>query len=143
MPVFIVRECEAGLLYYDGLFQRRLDPGRHRFWSPRYHMKRLDMRKLQFVVNGQEVLTADNISIKISLLMTYRIVDPVRSEHETDNYFAYLYNAAQLALRDAIGAMTAEDALGQRAAISRGSPSGADPKGKRWGWRYPALRSAT
>jgi regulator of protease activity HflC (stomatin/prohibitin superfamily) len=65
-------------------------------------------------VAGQEVLTADNVGLKASLLVTYQIVEPAKAAHETQNWQGDLYNAAQLALRAVTGGVAIEALLGQR-----------------------------
>jgi regulator of protease activity HflC (stomatin/prohibitin superfamily) len=60
------------------------------------------------------VLTADNIGVKLSLLLTYQITDPVKASHETQNWHGDVYNASQLALRSAVSGVTAEALLTER-----------------------------
>jgi regulator of protease activity HflC (stomatin/prohibitin superfamily) len=69
----IVPEGYAGLLYHKGKFIKLLDVGRHVRWGFSYTMRLQDLRRASTVVPGQDVLTADNIGLKISLLITYEI----------------------------------------------------------------------
>src|SRR6185436_12405002 len=68
-------------------------------------------------VAGQEVLTADNVSVKFSLMVTYHIADAVKAAHDTQNWQGDLYNAGQLALRSVISGIAVEVLLDQRNAI--------------------------
>jgi len=88
-------------------------------------------------VAGQEVLTADNVGLKLSLVVTYQVVDPVKAAHETQHWQGDLYNAAQLALRAVVSGVAAEALLDQRLEIARNS--GLESSGKP---RRPASTSS-
>jgi regulator of protease activity HflC (stomatin/prohibitin superfamily) len=111
---FVVGEAQAGLLYRHGRFVRVVPAGRHVQWGFGWTMNTMDLRKASVLVPGQEVLTADNVALKLSLLVTHQVADPVKAAHETQNWAGDIYNAAQLALRAVIGAVTVEALLAQR-----------------------------
>jgi regulator of protease activity HflC (stomatin/prohibitin superfamily) len=69
------------------------------------------------LVAGQDVLTADNVGLKLSLLVTYLVTDPAKATHDTQNWNADLHNAAQIALRAVVGGVTVEALLNQRLEI--------------------------
>lgn len=112
--VYLVPEGYAGLLYHKGKFVEVLGTGRHVRWGRFYSTRLHDLRKTSLLIAGQEVLTADNVGLKASLLVTYQVVDPVKATHETQNWSADLHNAAQLALRAVVGGIAVEALLGQR-----------------------------
>lgn len=112
--VYLVPEGYAGLLYHKGKFAEVLGAGRHVRWGRFYSTRLHDLRKTSLLIAGQEVLTADNVGLKASLLVTYQVVDPVKATHETQNWSADLHNAAQLALRAVVGGIAVETLLGQR-----------------------------
>lgn len=111
---FIVPEGYAGLLYRNGKFVEQLAPGRHVRWGRNITLAAQDMRKTFLAVAGQEVLTADNIAVKLSLLVAYQVADPVKAAHETQNWQGDLYHAAQLAIRGVGNGIAAEAFLKQR-----------------------------
>ena len=114
---FDVPEGWAGLVYHHGLYVRRNNAGRHVLWGFGWTMNLIDLRKTSLLVAGQEVLTADSVSLKISLLVTYQVTEPVKVAHETQNSLGDLYNAAQLALRATVNAVAVETLLQQRLEI--------------------------
>ncbi len=116
--VFCVQEGYAGLVYRYGLYVRRSNPGRHILWGRGWTVNSIDLRKTALIVAGQEVLTADNVSLKVSLLVTYQITDPVKAAHDTQSWYSDIYNAAQLALRAAVNGIAVEALLNQRLEIS-------------------------
>ena len=80
---FLVPEGYAGLLYHKGKFVEVLGAGRHIRWGRHYTLDAQDLRKTSLAVVGQEVLTADNVGLKASVLVTYQITDAVKAAHET------------------------------------------------------------
>src|SRR5262249_28062235 len=64
---FLVPEGYAGLLYHKGKFAEVLGAGRHIRWGRHFTLDAQDVRKASLLVAGQEVLTADNVGLKLSL----------------------------------------------------------------------------
>jgi regulator of protease activity HflC (stomatin/prohibitin superfamily) len=111
---FLVPEGYAGLLYHKGKFVGVLGAGRHIRWGRYFSLGAQDLRKGALVVSGQEVLTADNVGLKISLLVNYQVADPAKAAHESQNWQSDLYNGAQLALRAVVSGVAVEALLNQR-----------------------------
>jgi regulator of protease activity HflC (stomatin/prohibitin superfamily) len=114
---FLVPEGYAGLVYHKGKFAEVLSAGRHVLWSRYYSFDVQDLRKTSLLVAGQEVLTADNVGLKLSLVVVYQVVDAVKAAHETQHWQGDLYNVAQLALRGVVGGVAVEALLNQRLEI--------------------------
>jgi regulator of protease activity HflC (stomatin/prohibitin superfamily) len=111
---FLVPEGYAGLLYHKGKFVGVLGAGRHIRWGRYFSLGAQDLRKGALVVAGQEVLTADNVGLKISLLVNYQVADPAKAAHESQNWQGDLYNGAQIALRAVVSGVAVEALLNQR-----------------------------
>jgi regulator of protease activity HflC (stomatin/prohibitin superfamily) len=127
---FLLPEGYAGLLYHKGKFVEVLGAGRHIRWGRHFTLDAQDLRKASLLVAGQEVLTADNVGLKVSLLVAYQVTDPAKAAHDTQNWRDDLYNAAQLALRAVVGRVAVETLLNQRLEIgvqllARVQPEGA------------------
>ncbi len=114
---FRVPEGRAGLLYRDGLYVRRNNAGRSLVWGFGWTMNLIDLRKTSQVVAGSETLTADNVGLKLSLLVTYQVTDPAKAVHETQHWRDDINHSAQLALRAVVAGTTAEALLNQRLEI--------------------------
>ncbi len=114
---FLVPEGYAGLLYDKGKFVEVLGAGRHIRWGRHFTLDTQDVRKASLLVAGQDVLTADNVGLKLSLLVSYQVTDPAKAAHGTQNWQSDLYNAAQLALRAVVSGATVEALLTQRLEI--------------------------
>jgi regulator of protease activity HflC (stomatin/prohibitin superfamily) len=115
----IIWEYERGLLYRDGRFDRLLEPGRYRFWRwEKIAVTRVSMRQTSEVITGQEILTADKIEVRISLIAQYQVSDPILAVNAVESYSDQLYQDLQLALRAAVTGRTIEELLEAREEIS-------------------------
>lgn len=113
----VVQEWERVLVYRDGRFQRELVPGRHRVPRWRHRTVRVGVRPRLLVVPLQEVLTADGLSVKVSLTSTVRVV-AARTWHEAvETPDAFLYTALQIALREAVAGRTLDELLTDRTEV--------------------------
>jgi len=74
----------------------------------------MDMRSRIIPIPGQEVLSSDNIGIRISLIGTYKIDDPVKATVEVIDYQQAIYLELQVNLRDIVGAIPIDEFLSKR-----------------------------
>jgi len=110
----IVEQFHLGLLYRHGVIQRRLEPGAHWVIGPATRVEVFDLREQILGIAGQEVLSRDNVGLKVSLSVRYAIADPEQTVARVANYGAHIYAAVQLALRAAVGGVDVDSLLGQR-----------------------------
>src|SRR2546421_8810660 len=129
----VIREFEVGLLYENGRFVRTLQAGRHRLialpWR-RHDATRVDVRRRPLLLSGQEMLTADALSVRFNLAAEFRVADAAAAVHQSENFLTALYTALQLLLREEVQARTLDELLADRAALStalidRGRPQAA------------------
>jgi regulator of protease activity HflC (stomatin/prohibitin superfamily) len=108
-------EYERGLRFRRGRFDRVLDPGV--YWSlPAFvRIQRVDVRPTRVAIAGQEVLSADGVAVKGSLMATYKVVAPDKALLASDDFRAAVYSELQLALRAVISETRIDDLLQQRA----------------------------
>ena len=119
MRRYTIYEYERGLLYVRGKFHRTLGPGRYWFFRPTHTVRKVDIRTQFVSVVGQEVLSADNVSIKMSLVASYKISDPHLAINQTVSYQQALYLLLQLCLRDLIGSTPIDELLSKREEIGQ------------------------
>lgn len=110
----VVQEWERVLLYRDGRFEEILAAGRHRRLRWRRRRVRVQIRPRLLVVPSQEVLTADGLSVKVSLTVAVRTVDVRRWYEAVEDADSFVYAALQIALHEAVAARTLEELLGAR-----------------------------
>jgi regulator of protease activity HflC (stomatin/prohibitin superfamily) len=113
----VVFQYQRGLLFNRGLLKQVLNPGVYWTFSTRA-ITSIDMRLQPLNVPGQEILTSDGISLKISLAGEYQVVDPERYLVSSVNAGASLYLHAQQALRTATAEQTFEALLSARPALN-------------------------
>ncbi len=115
-----VFEFQRVLLYRDGKFVKVLEPGSYWFLRFNTTFTFIDIRPVFLTLAGQELVTSDNMSIKLSLSVRYRVVDPYAAIHMTDNYAMTLYTVAQLELRQLVAPMKIDELMVARSAVSEG-----------------------
>lgn len=115
----LIHEFEAGLLYRNGQFQRRLGAGAYRILKARTEITLVDLRRRLAVVSGQEVLSSDNVGLKVSVTASFEVVAPEKAVHSVQDYSQALYAAIQVGLRAAVAARKIDELLEQRLEIGR------------------------
>lgn len=115
-----VPEGEVGLLFYDGTFERELKQGSYYFWNniKKVTCQTVDLRVQQLEIAGQEILTADKVSLRINFVCTYKITDAVKIVCEIKDYKTQIYTLTQLALREYIGKFRFDELLEQKDSIA-------------------------
>ncbi len=114
---YIVNDGFAGLLYHEGKLVETLDAGRHIRWGENFRIALVDQRKSLLQVAGQEVLTADNVAVKLSVVLTMQIVDAAKSVRAADNFSSHIYSATQTTVRAVVAGLALESLLTQRVSI--------------------------
>ncbi|MCP4107571.1 MAG: hypothetical protein GY749_18850 [Desulfobacteraceae bacterium] len=113
----------VGLLYEDGIYSRTLEPGKHKFKKNIFKpvdrdVKKIDMRERSLTIKGQEILTADKVAIRVSLLVYFRVVDAVSAAHNVSSYEDRIYEDVQLAARRYLASKKLDAILSDRNEIS-------------------------
>ncbi|MBN2500196.1 MAG: slipin family protein [Anaerolineales bacterium] len=113
----VIFEYERGLLFKNGKFERVLGPGRHRYSHWSMSIQKVGIRSRMVTLPGQEVLSADNVGIKVSMVCQYKVDDPYRAFVAVENYAQVIYAELQVALRNLVGETPIEEFLTKRAEI--------------------------
>jgi len=125
--VVIIKPTHRGLWYEDGVLKRTLDPGRYvipRYFNlgfyrrPKVDVVLVDVRQRELTIKGQEILTADKVAIRVSIVVQFRVADPAAALHVVVNFEERLYSDVQLAARRSLATMTLEDILTNRTRLS-------------------------
>ncbi len=123
---FIIKDTHRGLWYEDGKLTRVLTAGRYKIPRRRRWLRRLptvecvlvDVRERELTIKGQEILSADKVAIRVSILVQFRVTDPQMAISSVESYEDRLYSDVQLAARRALAAMLLEDILTNRNNLS-------------------------
>ena len=125
----IIKDTHRGLWYEDGKLTRILDAGRYEVPTPggfadlfgrrpKVEVVLIDVRERDLTIKGQEILTADKVALRVSILVQFRVTDPRAALHEVVNYEDRLYSDVQLAARRSLAATTLEEILTNRNRLS-------------------------
>ena len=122
-----IKDTHRGLWYEDGVLTRTLEAGRyeippeHGFWGgrrPKVEVQLVDVRERELTIKGQEILTADKVAIRVSIIVQFRVTDPRAAIHQVEAYEDRLYSDVQLAARRSLASMTLEEILTNRNQLS-------------------------
>ncbi len=100
-----IAEGQIGLYFKDGTFVEKLKPGFYAFWrglaKTRFYVE--DIREKSMDISGQDIMTADKVTLRVNAVLAYRVVDVLKSVLASEKADQALYREAQLALRAAVG----------------------------------------
>ena len=121
LDVCTIDRDRVGVLFVDGRYIDTLRPGLYAFWigAADARVVEVDMRETTIDVNGQEIMTADKVSLRVNALVTHRIVDARKAVSSTDDVRQALYRETQLALRAVIGVRELDVFLSDKDAVAR------------------------
>jgi regulator of protease activity HflC (stomatin/prohibitin superfamily) len=109
-----VFEYQQGLRYRGGRFAGVLGAGPHWIFRPTTVIHRVDIRPKFVSLGGQEVLSKDGVTLKLTIAARYEIADAGIAVNKIENYQEALYLTLQLALREIVGQATIDEVLAQR-----------------------------
>jgi regulator of protease activity HflC (stomatin/prohibitin superfamily) len=113
---FTIEPRHCALRYRHGVLQQVLPSGRHRRLRGQ-RLVVLDLRERLTQVAPQEVLTTDGVSVRVSAVVRWAVGDPIAFAEVSDEPTATVYLAAQVALRDALSTVSADELVGRGAAL--------------------------
>jgi regulator of protease activity HflC (stomatin/prohibitin superfamily) len=123
----IIKDTHRGLWYEDGVVKRVLEAGRYEIpeergffgeRKPKVEIVVVDIRERDLTIKGQEILTSDKVAIRVSIIVQFRVTDPVAALHAVESYEERLYTDVQLAARRSLASMTLEQILTNRNQLS-------------------------
>ncbi len=113
-----VNQYERGIKFRHGKFVKVMNPGWNFIMPIFCSYKKVDIRTKAVDVPSQEAITKDNVSIKINAVIYYKIFDASKAILAVENYFYAIGQLAQTTMRNAVGAVTLDELLGEREKIS-------------------------
>ncbi|MDA8235732.1 MAG: slipin family protein [Clostridia bacterium] len=110
--VYEVAGYETGVLYYNNVMQKILEPGRYYFWEgpTSVNITIIDLRQHQIDMTGQEIMTEDKVSLRLNFVCHYKIVNPLKVI-EINGYHEQVYILLQLILREYVGSLKLDELL--------------------------------
>jgi len=116
----IVSPHHVGLLYYDGKLVETVPPGLYAFWKWAVDVKmvNVDLRERIVDITGQDVMTADKVTLRMNASFGYQVVDAKKMAETVEDVQQALYRETQLALRNVVGRRELEQFLSDKNEIA-------------------------
>lgn len=115
----IVREYERGVIYRWGRLLGAKGPGLFYIIPAMDKMVKVDLRVVTVDIPSQEAITRDNVTVKVSAVLFYKVQDPVIAVNEVEHYGFAISQAAMTSLRSLIGQYMLDDLLRNREEVNR------------------------
>ena len=116
----VLREYERGVIFRVGrLLPEPKGPGLIFVFFPIDRIVRISLRTITMDVPTQDVITSDNVSVKVNAVVYFRVVDPRRAVVEVENYLYATSQLAQTTLRSVLGEVALDDLLSQREKLNQ------------------------
>lgn len=112
-PVTVL-EYQRCIKYVKGRYVCMLEAGRYWVYSPTTHTDIVDIRPRYESIPGQEVLSSDGVTVKLSLVAVYEVVDPSTAVNKVQDYGQALCLVVQTALRSVVGSSTIDELIESR-----------------------------
>ncbi len=114
----ILREYERGVIFRLGRLIGAKGPGIFFIIPGVDKMLRISLRTVTMDIPPQDVITRDNVSIKVNAVVYFRVIDPNKAVVEVENYLYATQQLAQTTLRSVVGQMELDELLAQREKIN-------------------------
>ena len=120
----VLREYERGVVFRLGRLMEQRGPGLVTLVPGIDRMIRISLRTITLTVPPQEVITRDNVPVRVTAVAYYRVVDPNRAVVEVESYDQATLQIAQTTLRSVLGGADLDSLLGERERLNEDLQSG-------------------
>lgn len=129
----ILREYERGVVFMLGRFHSVKGPGLIFLIPIVQQMVKLDLRVIVMDVPSQDLITRDNVSVKVNAVLYFRVVDPERAIVNVENYMEATGQLAQTTLRSVLGQHELDELLAERERLNIDLQKNLDQQTDQWG----------
>jgi regulator of protease activity HflC (stomatin/prohibitin superfamily) len=133
MSLKILNEYERGVIFRLGRIIGAKGPGLIILIPVVDHMVRVDLRTVTLDVPPQDVISRDNVTIKVNAVIYFRVIDPNRAVLEVENYLMATSKLAQTTLRSVLGQVELDELLAARESINHKLQEILDRQTEPWG----------
>ena len=136
----ILAEYERGVIFRLGkLLPNPKGPGVILVFAPIDRIVRVSLRTVVMDVPPQDVITKDNVSVKVNAVVFFRVIDPLRAIVEVENYHYATSQLAQTTLRSVLGQVELDDLLSEREHLNQRLQQILDLHTDPWGIKVSAV----
>lgn len=129
----ILREYERGVIFLLGRFQRVKGPGLIIVIPLIQKMARIDLRTRVFDIPSQDVISRDNVSVRVNAVVYYRVIDPEKAVIQVEDFAMATSELAQTTLRAVVGQHELDEMLAERDQINSDIQKILDLRTDGWG----------
>ena len=129
----ILREYERGVVFQLGRFWKVKGPGLVLVIPVVQQMVRVDLRTVVLDVPPQDVISRDNVSVKVNAVVYFRVLDPQRAIIQVENFLAATSQLAQTTLRAVLGKHELDEMLAERERLNMDIQKALDAQTDAWG----------
>ena len=129
----ILKEYERGVIFFLGRFQTVKGPGLIILIPGLQKMTKVDLRVIVIDVPTQDVISRDNVSVKVNAVIYFRIVDPEKAVIRVANVFEATSQLSQTTLRSVLGQHELDDMLSERDKLNADIQTILDQRTDNWG----------
>ena len=135
LPMFIkiLREYERAVVFTFGRFTSVKGPGLIIIIPFVQQIERVELRTIAMDVPSQDVISRDNVSVKVNAVLYYRVIDPERAIIQVEHFHEATSQLAQTTLRAVLGKHELDDMLAQRERLNNDIQSDLDKQTDAWG----------
>jgi regulator of protease activity HflC (stomatin/prohibitin superfamily) len=129
----ILREYERAVVFMLGRFWKVKGPGLIIIIPVVQTMERVDLRTIVMDVPSQDVISRDNVSVKVNAVIYFRVIDPQRAIIQVENFYEATSQLAQTTLRSVLGQHELDDMLAERDKLNSDIQKILDQQTDAWG----------
>ena len=129
----VLREYERGVVFLLGRFWKVKGPGLVIVIPIIQQLVKVDLRTVTMDVPSQDVISRDNVSVKVNAVVYFRVVDPQRAIINVEHYYAATSQLAQTMLRSILGKHELDDMLAEREKLNLAIQQALDAQTDSWG----------
>jgi len=129
----ILREYERGVVFMLGRFWKVKGPGLVVIIPGIQQMVRVDLRTMVFDVPSQDVISRDNVSVKVNAVVYFRVIDPAKSILQVEDFMNATSQLAQTTLRAVLGKHELDEMLAERERLNQDIQQLLDTQTDAWG----------
>lgn len=134
-PMFIkiLREYERAVVFTLGRFDKVKGPGLIIIIPVIQQIERVELRTIVMDVPSQDVISRDNVSVKVNAVVYFRVLDPERAIIQVENFLNATSQLAQTTLRAVLGKHDLDDMLAEREKLNKDIQADLDKQTDAWG----------
>ena len=133
LSVRVLREYERGVMFTLGRFTGVKGPGLILMIPLAQQMVRVDLRTIVLDVPSQDVISRDNVSVKVNAVLYFRVVDPDKAIIQVENFMQATSQLAQTTLRSVLGKHELDEMLAERDKLNADIQEILDQQTDAWG----------